>query len=72
MGVAIVSRLTPRQWQVAALVAYGLCNKDVARALAVSEGTIKIHLHNIYRKLNINNRTVLCSLVHISGAARGE
>jgi len=45
------------------LVSEGLLNKAIARRLNVSQGTIKVHLHNIYRKLEINSRTVLATLV---------
>ncbi len=48
--------LTPRERQVAFLVTRGLSNKDVARELGLSEGTVKIHLHNIFRKLGAKNR----------------
>jgi DNA-binding NarL/FixJ family response regulator len=48
--------LTERESEVAALVAQGLPNKTVAGRLGIGEGTVKIHLHNIYRKLGIENR----------------
>ena len=48
--------LTPRERQVAFLVARGLSNKDVARELGLSEGTVKIHLHNVFQKLGAKNR----------------
>ena len=51
--------LTSREWEVATLVAKGLSNKQIARQLHVHEGTVKIHLHNIYTKLAVKNRTVL-------------
>ena len=51
--------LTSREWEVATLVAKGLSNKQIARHLNVGEGTVKIHLHNIYEKLAIKNRTIL-------------
>jgi two-component system nitrate/nitrite response regulator NarL len=54
--------LTIRERQVVLLVADGLSNKEVARRLELSEGTVKIHLHNIYQKLNVNNRTTLAAL----------
>ena len=44
---------------MAALVAQGLQNKAVAHHLAIGEGTVKVHLHNIYRKLGIENRSQL-------------
>ena len=40
-------------------VAKGLSNQEIAEKLIVSEGTIKIHVHNIYRKLGIKNRVDL-------------
>jgi len=35
----------------------GLSNKEIAEAIFVSEGTLKWHLHNVYGKLNVKNRT---------------
>src|SRR4029453_3781813 len=43
-----VSSLTPRESNVAQLVIRGLSNKEVARELHLSEGTVKMHLHHIY------------------------
>jgi two-component system, NarL family, nitrate/nitrite response regulator NarL len=51
--------LTRREAEVARLVSQGLANKTVARQLGVQEGTVKIHLHNIYRKLRVPNRSGL-------------
>ena len=51
--------LTKREAEVVRLVSQGLANKIVARHLGVREGTVKIHLHNIYRKLRVSNRTGL-------------
>jgi len=51
--------LTPREREIMLLVAEGLSNKGVARRLDVSEGTVKIHLHNIYQKMEVPNRTTL-------------
>jgi DNA-binding NarL/FixJ family response regulator len=55
--------LTGREYEIAGLVAQGLSNKHVCRRLSISEGTVKIHLHNVYQKLEISNRTVLATLV---------
>jgi two-component system nitrate/nitrite response regulator NarL len=44
------------------LVCAGLSNKEIGRELNLSEGTIKIHLHHIYQKLAIDNRTALAFL----------
>jgi len=51
--------LTPRETEVMGCVATGLSNQQIAEKLIVSEGTVKIHVHNIYRKLGINNRVDL-------------
>jgi two-component system, NarL family, nitrate/nitrite response regulator NarL len=54
--------LTQRERQIIQLVSHGLSNKEVGRQLTVSDGTIKVHLHHIYRKLAIHNRTALAAL----------
>ena len=51
--------LTRREAEIAELVARGFANKVVAGQLGVREGTVKIHLHNIYRKLRVSNRAGL-------------
>jgi DNA-binding NarL/FixJ family response regulator len=51
--------LTEREAEVAALVAHGLSNKIVAQQLGIAPGTVKSHLHSIYRKLGIENRVQL-------------
>ena len=53
------SRLTRRQHEIVSLVSTGLSNKEIARRLNVTEGTVKLHLHAIYAKLGIPNRTKL-------------
>src|SRR3954462_14317726 len=55
--------LTAREYEIARLVARGLSNKHIARALAISEGTVKIHLHKTYGKLGSVNRTSLAVLM---------
>jgi DNA-binding NarL/FixJ family response regulator len=56
-----IETLTAREAEVMRLVTAGLSNKQVARQLALSEGTVKIHLHNVYRKLNLPSRTALAA-----------
>jgi len=53
--------LTDRERQIVRLVSLGLSNKAIGRQLSVTEGTIKLHLNHIYRKLEIHNRTVLAA-----------
>ena len=62
--------LTDRERQIMRLVSEGLSNKAIGRRLNIADGTIKQHLHHIYQKLEINNRTVLAALA-ISHADRG-
>ena len=57
-----LSALTPREKEIASHACRGLSNKLIARELGASEGTVKIHLHNIFEKLRINNRTALAAL----------
>jgi DNA-binding CsgD family transcriptional regulator len=52
-----VSRLTPRQWDLLRLVAAGHTNAQIARQLGVMEGTVRIHLGNVYEKLGVSSRT---------------
>ena len=54
--------LTERESQIMRLVSEGLSNKEIGRRLNISDGTIKVHLHHIFRKLEISNRTVLAAL----------
>lgn len=53
--------LTVREWEIARLVARGLTNKHIARESNISEGTVKIHLYNIYQKIGVSNRTELAN-----------
>jgi DNA-binding NarL/FixJ family response regulator len=55
--------LTPREREIVRLVAEGRSNKEIGLQIGVTEGTVKMHLHNIYQKLGINNRTALAALV---------
>lgn len=57
-----LAMLTDRERQIVRLVSEGLSNKEIGRRLKVADGTIKVHLHHIFRKLEINNRTTLATL----------
>ena len=48
--------LSPRERQIALLVSRGFSNKDIARELGLSLGTVKIHVHNIFVKLGEKSR----------------
>ena len=56
--------LTPREREIATLASAGLSNKQIARQSSLVEGTVKIHLHNIYGKLGVKNRTALAALLN--------
>ncbi|HEY7216230.1 MAG TPA: response regulator transcription factor [Thermoanaerobaculia bacterium] len=48
--------LTPRELEIVRMIARGLRNRAIAEQLQISEGTVKIHLHNIYEKLEVSGR----------------
>ncbi|CAA6828130.1 MAG: Nitrate/nitrite response regulator protein [uncultured Thiotrichaceae bacterium] len=50
------SELTPREYEILGLLAEGQTNKVIARNLGISDGTVKLHVKAILRKLNINSR----------------
>jgi two-component system nitrate/nitrite response regulator NarL len=58
-----VETLSIREREVMRLASKGFANKEIARKLGLSDGTIKIHLHNIYQKLGVPNRTAFTALV---------
>jgi DNA-binding NarL/FixJ family response regulator len=58
----LVIALTPRERQIMELVSTGLSNREVGEQLHILEGTIKVHLHHIFQKLSIRNRTALASI----------
>jgi DNA-binding NarL/FixJ family response regulator len=55
--IAAGPRLTRRELEILQLVAEGHSNAELARMLWVTEQTVKFHLSNVYRKLNVSNRT---------------
>lgn len=65
----IASVLTPREVEVVRLVVQGLRNKEIARRLSLSEGTVKIHLHNTYDKLKVEGRMALSVYARERGLA---
>jgi DNA-binding NarL/FixJ family response regulator len=53
----ITSKLTLRQLDVLRLIQHGKSNKEIARALNLVEGTVKLHCVAIFQRLNVTNRT---------------
>jgi two-component system nitrate/nitrite response regulator NarL len=64
--------LTSREREIVLALAEGLSNKEVGRRLNISEGTVKVHLHNIYSKLGVKNRTALAVLAYTEFASEGR
>lgn len=65
-----LSLLTPREREIAGMVARGMRNKDIAQALSISEGTVKIHLHSVYEKLEVSGRLELSVYAREHGLVR--
>ena len=51
--------LSERELDVVRMIARGLRNKEIAKELFITEGTVKVHLHSVYEKLGIDGRTAL-------------
>ena len=63
--------LTPRELELATLVSSGLRNRDVGERLGISEGTTKLHLYNVYKKLGVANRVELVLRMRSAGLTEG-
>jgi two-component system nitrate/nitrite response regulator NarL len=51
--------LAPRERELIKCVSQGLRNREIAKQLGVTEGTVKVYLHNVFDKLGVKNRTEL-------------
>jgi DNA-binding NarL/FixJ family response regulator len=49
-------KLTARQLEIVSLLCEGLSNKQIARRLQISHGTVKVHVANIFRTLGVSTR----------------
>ena len=58
-GTAGLDSLTVQQRKIAELVAVGMRNKHIANELAITEGTVKVHLHTIFLRLGVTSRVEL-------------
>ena len=52
----LIEPLTNREMEILALLAQRLTNKEIARRLVISPGTVRQHTHNIYQKLDVKGR----------------
>jgi DNA-binding NarL/FixJ family response regulator len=64
---ARLTALTPREHDVALVIARGLSNAEIAKYLGLSESTVKVHIARIMAKLDAANRTQVAILVHDAG-----
>jgi DNA-binding NarL/FixJ family response regulator len=62
--------LTKREVTLLEALTRGLTNKQISQELWITEQTVKFHLSNIYRKLDVSNRTGAVRWAHENGAAR--
>jgi DNA-binding NarL/FixJ family response regulator len=61
------SPLTSREREILALVSEGTGNKQIAKQLWVTEQTVELHLSNIFRKLQVSNRSEASRVAHATG-----
>ncbi|MCL2345195.1 MAG: response regulator transcription factor [Desulfobulbus sp.] len=66
-------RFSPRERDIMAALAQGESNKEIARRLDLAESTVKIHVQNIFKKLNMSSRVqvALYAVEHGFGQAKG-
>jgi DNA-binding NarL/FixJ family response regulator len=51
-----LANLTDREREILALIGAGFSNREIAHRLVIAEKTVENHIHNLYHKLNLNNR----------------
>jgi DNA-binding NarL/FixJ family response regulator len=61
------SALTERENEILRFVASGATNAEIARQLWITQQTVKFHVSNVYRKLDVANRTEACHYAHVNG-----
>jgi DNA-binding NarL/FixJ family response regulator len=64
--------LTDRECKTASLVRKGLSNKEFARQLGIVEGTVKLHMQNIFAKCGVRSRMMLLGLECLIEPARSD
>ena len=68
-GSAMAGPLSPRERQIAAAIARGASNKQIAREFDIAEATVKVHVQSILRKLDLSSRVQIA--VYASGHGLG-
>lgn len=67
-----LSELTPREREILKHLAEGRSNKAIARQLAITDGTVKLHVKSILRKLHVNSRVEAAVMAVQQGLARNS
>jgi DNA-binding NarL/FixJ family response regulator len=70
-GQTKLDQLTPREWDVLALIGRGLSNREIAAALVVEESTIRTHVKRILMKLDLRDRIHAVIFAHETSINRG-
>lgn len=65
-----LAQLTDRELEVLVHLVAGATNRQIAEYLVISENTVKIHVHNIFEKLEINNRREVAKFANSPGLLR--
>ena len=65
-----VDELTDGEWEIIKLIGRGMSNKEIAKAISLSEGTVRNYLSSILNKLNLRDRTQLAIWEVQSGSAK--
>lgn len=63
-STSLLDQLTPREKEVAIAASEGHSTADIAQQKKLSSGTVKVHFHNIYKKLGMKGRAELIARVH--------
>lgn len=66
------AKLTPRENEILALLAEGQSNKVIARNLGISDGTVKLHVKSILRKLGVHSRVEAAVMAVEQGVRAGK
>jgi DNA-binding NarL/FixJ family response regulator len=69
---ALSASLTAREAEIVRMIIAGVSNKDIAFRLGVSDGTTKVHIGNVFRKLQVASRLELYLLVRGEGTTLGS
>jgi two-component system nitrate/nitrite response regulator NarL len=69
-------RLTPREYEIVTLICRGMKNKQIADALSITIGTVKVHLMHIFEKTGVKDRFELAleahKLIGMNGSEEAE